>query len=291
MTTYIMFSQMEIVTKIAPIALALIMLGLGTSLTLEEFKRVVKQPKDFIVGFICQLVLLPIIAFALIKIMNTPIELALGVMIIAAAPGGVTSNILTKFAKGDVALSVSLTAVISLISVASVPFIVFKSAEILQVSYIEKNISMLGISLKMFFVVTLPVIVGMLIRKYATSFISDKTQIIQRLSVLLFIIVFLAIWVEEWKNIYSFLVRAGSITLTLNIVMMLVGYYVAKLFITGSPQRKCISLECGLQNGTLAVFVGTQLFDEMVYLVPAAAYALFMFVTAILFVFIVRKNP
>ena len=291
MTTYIMFSQMEIVTKIAPIALALIMLGLGTSLTLEEFKRVVKQPKDFIVGFICQLVLLPIIAFALIKIMNTPIELALGVMIIAAAPGGVTSNILTKFAKGDVALSVSLTAVISLISVVSVPFIVFKSAEILQVSYIEKNISMLGISLKMFFVVTLPVIVGMLIRKYATSFISDKTQIIQRLSVLLFIIVFLAIWVEEWKNIYSFLVRAGSITLTLNIVMMLVGYYVAKLFITGSPQRKCISLECGLQNGTLAVFVGTQLFDEMVYLVPAAAYALFMFVTAILFVFIVRKNP
>jgi BASS family bile acid:Na+ symporter len=291
MTTYIMFSQMEIVTKIAPIALALIMLGLGTSLTLEEFKRVVKQPKDFIVGFICQLVLLPIIAFALIKIMNTPIELALGVMIIAAAPGGVTSNILTKFAKGDVALSVSLTAVISLISVVSVPFIVFKSAEILQVSYIEKNISMLGISLKMFFVVTLPVIVGMLIRKYATSFISSKTQMIQRLSVLLFIIVFLAIWVEEWKNIYSFLVRAGSITLTLNIVMMLVGYYVAKLFITGSPQRKCISLECGLQNGTLAVFVGTQLFDEMVYLVPAAAYALFMFVTAILFVFIVRKNP
>jgi len=286
-----MFSQMEIVTKIAPIALALIMLGLGTSLTLEEFKRVVKQPKDFIVGFICQLVLLPIIAFALIKIMNTPIELALGVMIIAAAPGGVTSNILTKFAKGDVALSVSLTAVISLISVVSVPFIVFKSAEILQVSYIEKNISMLGISLKMFFVVTLPVIVGMLIRKYATSFISSKTQMIQRLSVLLFIIVFLAIWVEEWKNIYSFLVRAGSITLTLNIVMMLVGYYVAKLFITGSPQRKCISLECGLQNGTLAVFVGTQLFDEMVYLVPAAAYALFMFVTAILFVFIVRKNP
>jgi BASS family bile acid:Na+ symporter len=291
MTTYIMFSQMEIVTKIAPIALALIMLGLGTSLTLEEFKRVVKQPKDFIVGFICQLVLLPIIAFALIKIMNTPIELALGVMIIAAAPGGVTSNILTKFAKGDVALSVSLTAVISLISVVSVPFIVFKSAEILQVSYIEKNISMLGISLKMFFVVTLPIIVGMLIRNYATSFISSKTQMIQRLSVLLFIIVFLAIWVEEWKNIYSFLVRAGSITLTLNIVMMLVGYYVAKLFITGSPQRKCISLECGLQNGTLAVFVGTQLFDEMVYLVPAAAYALFMFVTAILFVFIVRKNP
>jgi len=267
------------------------MFGLGLGLTVGDFTRVIKNIKDFVVGFLCQVVLLPIIAFILIRIIPLPLEIALGVMVIAAAPGGVTSNILTKFAKGDVALSVSLTAVISLISVVSVPFIVFKSAEILQVSYIEKNISMLGISLKMFFVVTLPIIVGMLIRNYATSFISSKTQMIQRLSVLLFIIVFLAIWVEEWKNIYSFLVRAGSITLTLNIVMMLVGYYVAKLFITGSPQRKCISLECGLQNGTLAVFVGTQLFDEMVYLVPAAAYALFMFVTAILFVFIVRKNP
>tara|TARA_B110001454_G_scaffold188503_1_gene186546 strand:- start:219 stop:1067 length:849 start_codon:yes stop_codon:yes gene_type:complete len=280
---------MEIVTKIAPLALALIMLGLGTSLTLEEFKRVAKQPKDFIVGFICQMILLPIIAFALIKIFHTPIELALGVMIIAASPGGVTSNILTKFANGDVALSVSLTAIISLISVVSVPFIVFTSAEILQVSFIDKEISMLGISLKMFFVVTLPVIVGMLIRKYSISFILANTKMIQRLSIFLFVIVFVAIWVEEWDNIYSFLVRAGSITFTLNIVMMLVGYYIAKLFITGVPQRKCISLECGLQNGTLAVFVSTQLFDEMVYLVPSAAYALFMFVTAIVFVFIVRK--
>ena len=281
---------MEIVTKIAPLALALIMLGLGTTLTLKEFKRVVKQPKDFIVGFICQMILLPIIAFALIKIFNTPIELALGVMIIAASPGGVTSNILTRFANGDVALSVSLTAIISLISIVSVPFIVFTSAEILQVSFIDKKISMLGISLKMFFVITLPIIVGMLIRKYATSFILVKTKLIQRLSIFLFVIVFMAIWVEEWDNIYSFLVRAGSVTFTLNLVMMLVGYYVAKLFITGAPQRKCISLECGLQNGTLAVFVSTQLFDEIVYLVPSAAYALFMFVTAIVFVFIVRKN-
>ena len=280
---------MEIVTKIAPLALALIMLGLGTSLTLEEFKRVAKQPKDFIVGFICQMILLPIIAFALIKIFHTPIELALGVMIIAASPGGVTSNILTKFANGDVALSVSLTAIISLISVVSVPFIVFTSAEILQVSFIDKEISMLGISLKMFFVVTLPVIVGMLIRKYSISFILANTKMIQRLSIFLFVIVFAAIWVEEWDNIYSFIVRAGSIAFTLNTVMMLVGYYIAKLFITGVPQRKCISLECGLQNGTLAVFVSTQLFDEMVYLVPSASYALFMFVTAIVFVFIVRK--
>jgi len=280
---------MEIVTKIAPIALALIMLGLGLGLTIRDFTRVITQPRDFLIGFVCQLILLPIIAFILIKIFNTPIELALGVMIIAAAPGGVTSNILTKFAKGDVALSISLTAIISLISIFSVPFIVFKSADFLQVSYITKDISMLGISLKMFLVVTLPVLIGILIRKFATDFIISKTKIIQKISIILFVIVFLAIWIEEWDRIVSFLVRAGSITLTLNIIMMVVGYYVAKFLASGTEQRKCISLECGLQNGTLAVFVSTQLFDEIVYLVPTAAYALIMFITSLIFVYFVRK--
>ena len=280
---------MEIVTKIAPICLALIMLGLGMGLTSQDFTRVIKKPKDFIVGLICQMILLPIIAFLLIKIFNTPIELALGVMIIAAAPGGVTSNVLTKFANGDVALSISLTAIISLISIITVPFIVFTSAELLEISYVIKDISMIGISLKMVFVVTIPVILGMLIKKFAPNFISTKTLFIQRLSIILFIIVFLAIWIEEWDNIMSFIIRAGTITLTLNLVMMLVGYYIAKFFVSGIAQRKCITLECGLQNGTLAVFVSTQIFDNIVYMVPTAAYALVMFVTSIIFVFIVRK--
>ena len=281
---------MEIVTKIAPICLALIMLGLGMGLTTQDFTRVIKQPKDFFIGFICQMILLPIIAFILIKLLNTPTELALGVMIIAAAPGGVTSNVLTKFAKGDVALSVSLTAIISLITIISVPFIVFKSADLLQVSNVVNDISMTGISLKMFFVVTLPVIIGMLIRKLASNFIQSKTLIIQRISIILFIIVFAAIWIEEWDNIVSFITRAGTIALTLNIVMMFIGYYVAKIFASGVEQRRCISLECGLQNGTLAVFVSTQIFDELVYMVPTAAYALIMFVTSLVFVFIVRRN-
>ncbi len=280
---------MEVVTKIAPIALALIMLALGLGLTGQDFLRVVKQPKDFIVGLICQLILLPIIAFILIKIFNTPLELALGVMIIAAAPGGVTSNILTKFANGDVALSVSLTAIISLISIISVPFVVFKSADLLQATYISKDISMIGISMKMFSVVTLPVLLGMLIRKFATNFITSKTQLIQRISVILFAIVFVAIWVEEWKNIMSYIVQAGVITLILNIVMMTVGYYVAKFLASGTAQRKCISLECGLQNGTLAIFVASQLFDDIAFLIPTAAYALIMFLTSLFFIFVVRK--
>jgi len=280
---------MEIVTKIAPIALALIMLGLGLGLTVQDFLRILKQPKDFFIGFVCQLIVLPIIAFLLIKILNTPLELALGVMIIAAAPGGVTSNVLTKFANGDVALSVSLTAVISLISIFTVPFIVFKSAELLNVSYISNNISMLSISLKMFLVVTLPVMIGMLIRKFATDFISNNTRNIQRISILLFALVFIAIWIEEWDKIVSFITRAGLIALILNVVMMTVGFYVAKVFASGMDQRKCISLECGLQNGTLAVFVSTQIFDNIVYMVPTAAYALIMFVTSIIFVLLVKN--
>ena len=280
---------MEVVTKIAPLALALIMLALGLGLTGQDFLRVAKQPKDFLVGLICQLILLPIIAFLLLKIFNLPLEIALGVMIIAAAPGGVTSNVLTKFANGDVALSISLTAIISLISIISVPFIVFKSAELLEVTEISKEISMIGISMKMFLVVTLPVIIGMLIRKFATNFVISKSQLIERISVFLFVIVFAAIWVEEWENIMGYIKQAGLITLVLNIVMMFIGYYVAKFLASGVSQRKSISLECGLQNGTLAVFVASQLFAEITYLIPTATYAIVMFLTSIIYVFIVRK--
>jgi len=281
---------MEIVTKIAPIALALIMFGLGISLTIQDFLRVIKTPKDFIVGFVCQMILLPIIAFALIKLLNTPIELALGVMLIASAPGGVTSNVLTKFANGDVALSISLTAIISLISIISVPFVIFLSIDLLNIDYVSKEISMLAISLKMFFVVTIPVIIGMITRRYAQNFVTKNILLIQRLSITLFVLVFIAIYIEEWDNIVSFILRAGIIALILNVVMMVVGFCIAKFFATGVAQQRCISLECGLQNGTLAVFVGTQLFDEMVYIVPTAAYSLIMMLTSIIFLFIVKKN-
>jgi BASS family bile acid:Na+ symporter len=217
-----------------------------------------------------------------------PIEIAMGVMIIAAAPGGVTSNVLTKFANGDVALSVSLTAVVSLLAIFIVPLIVFNSANFIGVE-ITKEISMKSIAVKMFFVVTVPVLFGMIVRSLMTDFIISKTLIIQRLSIILFLIVFISIWVEEWDRIVSFIARAGLVTGILNLVMIFVGYYVAKMFASGVPQRRCISLECGLQNGTLAVVVATQLFDEMVFMVPTAAYALIMFVTSIFFVLIVRK--
>ena len=279
---------MEIAKTIAPVCLAIIMFGLGLGLTVSDFTRLIKIPRDFIVGFFGQVILLPIVAFILIQIISLPPEIALGTMIIAAAPGGVMSNILTKFANGDVALSVSLTAVVSLISVITVPLIVYNSAGFLGIE-IVKEISMLNIALKMFVAVTVPVIFGMIVRALMTDFIVSKTLLVQRLSLILFLIIFTAIWVEEWDKITSFIQRAGLIALILNLTMIFLGYYLAKYLTSGVEQRKCISLECGLQNGTLALFVTTQLFDDVVFAVPTAAYALIMFTTATIFVLIVRK--
>ena len=281
---------MEIVTKIAPIALALIMLGLGLGLTTRDFLRVINNPKDFSVGIICQLILLPIVAYILVLILQLPVEIALGLMIIAAAPGGVTSNVLTKFANGDVALSISLTAVVSLISIISVPFIVLTSANLLEIKDISTDITMTGIALKMALVVTIPVIIGMIIRKFANNFISSNLNIINKITGILFIIVFAAIWIEERENIFNYLVQAGLAVLILNVIMMILAFYIAKSFATGISQRKCISLECGLQNGTLAVFVATQIFNDVVYMVPTAAYALIMYITGFIFIYILRNN-
>ena len=281
---------MEIVTKIAPIALALIMLGLGLGLSTRDFLRVINNPKDFTVGIICQLILLPIVAYILLLILRLPVELALGLMIIAAAPGGVTSNVLTKFANGDVALSISLTAIGSLISIFSVPFIVFTSAKLLGVTDLSSDITMTGIALKMALVVTVPVILGMIIRTFAENFISSNINIVNRITGILFIVVFAAIWIEERENIISYLGQAGLAVLILNIVMMTLAFYIAKGFATGIPQRKCISLECGLQNGTLAVFVATQIFNDVAYMVPTAAYALVMYITGFIFIYILKNS-
>ena len=174
-------------------SLAFIMFSLGLSLKPQDFGVAFHQPKALIAGAISQLLMLPLIAFVLLRIFDLQGDFALGIMILSCCPGGITSSIVTKLSRGDVALSISLTAIISLISIISVPFIVFKSAELLEVTEFSKEISMIGISMKMFLVVTLPVLIGMLIRKFATNFVMSKSQLIERISVLLFVIVFAAI--------------------------------------------------------------------------------------------------
>jgi BASS family bile acid:Na+ symporter len=280
---------MEIVTTIAPFCLVLIMLGLGLGLSLKDFTRVLRTPKDFFIGFFSQLLILPIVALGIALILDLSAPIAVGLMIIAAAPGGVTSNVLTKFADGDVALSISLTAIVSLISIISVPFVVINSAEFLGV-VVSKDISMTGIALKMALVVTVPVIIGMIIRGFAENFISSKINIINKLTGWLFIIVFAAIWIEEKDNVLNYLAQAGLAVLILNVTMMLIAYFIAKKFVSGVAQQKCIALECGLQNGTLAVFVATLMFDDIAYVIPTAAYALTMYITGFIFIYILKKS-
>ena len=281
---------MGIITDIfLPLALAFIMFALGLGLTGADFLRVLKQPKDFLVGAISQIILLPIIAFILIKIWPISPELAIGVMIIAAAPGGVTSNILTSFAKGDVALSVSLTAIISLLSVITVPFIIITSLNLLDLNNVSQKISLTNMALSMFLIVTLPVILGMIIKKILSNFVLSFEPIAKKISIFLFVLVLIGAILAERNNVIAYFAQAGLITLVLNVVMMIVAFYVAQLLGSGVAQKKCIAIECGLQNGTLAIFVATTLFGGGVYLIPAATYSLIMFATSLIFVFIIKK--
>lgn len=281
---------MGIVTDIfLPLALAFIMFALGLGLTGADFLRVLKQPKDFIVGSISQIILLPVIAFILVKIWSLSPELAIGVMIISAAPGGVTSNILTSFAKGDVALSISLTAIISLLSVITIPFVVVTSLNLLDAENLFKDISLISMALNMFLIVTAPVIIGMLFRKLANNVATRFESIAKRISAILFVLVLIGAILAERENVVSYFVQAGLITLVLNVMMMVIAFYLAQLLGTGIAQKKCIAIECGLQNGTLAIFVATSLFGGGLYVIPAATYSLIMFVTSLIFVFFVKK--
>ena len=273
-----------------PLALAFIMFALGLGLTGNDFLRVVKQPRDFFVGAFSQIILLPIIAFILVKIWPIAPELAIGVMIIAAAPGGVTSNLLTSFAKGDVALSISLTAIISLLSVITIPFIVLTAVGLLADSSITQDISLIGMARDMFLIVTVPVILGLLFRRFASGIASTFEPIAKKISTVLFVLVLLGAIAAERENVVSYFAQAGLITLVLNVVMMVVAYLVAQSLASGIKQKKCITIECGLQNGTLAIFVATSIFGGGMYVIPAATYSLIMFVTSLIFVFLVRKT-
>ena len=282
---------MNIVTDLfLPLALAFIMFSLGLGLTGVDFLRVIKQPKDFFVGAVSQIILLPVVALVLVKIWPISPELAIGVMIIAAAPGGVTSNILTSFAKGDVALSISLTAIISLLSVITVPFILIGSLNLLGSESIVRDISLVSMAMSMFLIVTVPVVIGMIFRKFSENIAIKFESITKKISVVLFIIVLLGAILAEKDNIVSYFVDAGFITLVLNILMMIIAFYIAQLLGTGTAQKKCIAIECGLQNGTLAIFVGTTLFGGGAFIIPAATYSLIMFATSLVFVFFVRKT-
>ena len=281
---------MGVVTEIVlPLALAFIMFALGLGLTFDDFARVARQPRDFVIGAILQIVLLPVVAFALVSVWSLSPELALGVMIIAAAPGGVTSNILTAFARGDVALSISLTAVISLLSVVTIPLVVVFSYTQL-IGGEAGDVSVTATAVSVFVIVTVPVLIGLAVRRFAEGFAIRFDPIARQVSAVLFLIVLAGAIFQERANIVTYFAEAGLITLVLNLVMMGLAYFIARIFASGARQRITISIECGLQNGTLAIAVATLLFGGGQAVVPAATYSLIMFGTALVFIVFLRRT-
>ncbi len=277
---------MGIITDIIlPLALAFIMFSLGLGLTQNDFLRIVKKPKEFLLGLLSQVIILPIVGLILVLLIPMPMEIAIGVMIIAAAPGGVTSNVLTSFAKGDVALSISLTAVISILSVVSIPIVLSLSLSLLDKGNIS-DISLFDIALKMFLIVTIPVVVGVIFNNLLKSF----QKIAKNISTILFFLVLLGAILAERENIVSYFAQAGLVTLILNIIMMVIAYYLSKFFISNISQQRAITIECGLQNGTLAIVVANVFFDGGIYLIPAATYSLIMYLTALPYIYFLRRN-
>ena len=275
---------------ILPLALAFIMFTLGLGLSISDFSNVFKKPKNFLVGLVSQLIFLPIVGLVLVIIWPLPIEIAIGVMLIAAAPGGVTSNILTFFAKGDVALSVSLTAVMSLLSAVSVPIVLAISIGLIGDSILPESISLTGIALSMFLIVTLPVLLGMGVRSFLNSLTLKIEKSARFISTLLFVLVLLGAILAERENVVSYFAQTGLVVLTLNILMMLIAFYWSGFFGTGISQKKAIAIECGLQNGTLAIFVGTTVFGGGLYIIPAATYSLIMYLTSLIFIYFIKNR-
>jgi len=275
---------------ILPLALAFIMFTLGLGLSISDFSNVFKKPKNFLIGLISQLIFLPIVGLILVIVWPLPIEIAIGVMLIAAAPGGVTSNILTFFARGDVALSVSLTAVMSLLSAVSVPIVLAISIGLIGDSSLPESISLNGIALSMFLIVTLPVLLGMGVRSFLNSLTLKIEKSARFISTLLFVLVLLGAILAERENVVSYFAQTGLVVLALNILMMIIAFYWSGFFGTGISQKKAIAIECGLQNGTLAIFVGTSVFGGGLYIIPAATYSLVMYLTSLIFIYFIKNR-
>ncbi|MXW40195.1 MAG: bile acid:sodium symporter family protein [Synechococcus sp. SB0668_bin_15] len=266
-----------------PVALAFIMFSLGLGLTIDDFFRVARQPRDVLVGLFSQVVLLPIVGFALASTWPLAPELALGVMLIAAVPGGVTSNVLTAFAGGDVALSISLTAVTSVVSVVTVPLIVALSHHRFMGGDSLGDFSVASTALQVFAIVTLPVMLGVLTHRLAEPAARRLRPKARTLSMVLFVLVLVGAVVGARDTIVPYFAQAGLVTLVLNVVMMVVAWTVARGLASGPKQRIAVTIECGLQNGTMAIAVGVLLFGGGLTVVPAATYSLTMFATALLY--------
>ena len=278
---------MGIITDvILPLSLAFIMFSLGLGLSLNDFTRVFFKPRDFLIGLFFQIIVLPIVAIIIVLFWPLTPELAIGVMILAAAPGGVTSNVLTSYAKGNIALSISLTAINSILCVITVPIILIISLSILGYGSLNEGQSLFSVAIQMFLIVTVPVILGVLLSSLLASF----EKISKNISIVLFALVLLGAIISQRENVVSYFAQAGLVMLILNIIMMIIVYYLSKLFKANKETFRCWLMEVSLQNGTLAIVVANTFFASTVYLIPAAIYSLIMYATALPLIYFLRRN-
>ena len=278
---------MGIVTDvILPLSLAFIMFSLGLGLSLSDFTRVFFKPRDFLIGLFFQIIILPIVALLIVMFWPLSPELAIGVMILAAAPGGVTSNVLTSFAKGNIALSISLTAINSILCVITVPLILMISLSVLDMGSINEGQSLFSVASQMFLIVTIPVIVGVLLSGVLSSF----EKIAKNISIILFVLVLIGAILSQRENVITYFAQAGLVMLFLNIIMMIIVYLLSKTFKSSKETFRCWLMEVGLQNGTLAIVVANTFFASTVYLIPAAIYSLIMYATALPLIYFLRRN-
>ena len=271
---------------ILPLSLAFIMFSLGLGLNLSDFTRVFFKPRDFLIGLFFQIIILPIVALLIVMFWPLSPELAIGVMILAAAPGGVTSNVLTSFAKGNIALSISLTAINSILCVITVPLILMISLSVLDMGSINEGQSLFSVASQMFLIVTIPVIVGVLLSGVLSSF----EKIAKNISIILFVLVLIGAILSQRENVITYFAQAGLVMLFLNIIMMIIVYLLSNTFKSSKETFRCWLMEVGLQNGTLAIVVANTFFASTVYLIPAAIYSLIMYATALPLIYFLRRN-
>jgi BASS family bile acid:Na+ symporter len=275
----------SISTLILALSLVIIMLGMGLSLTIADFKRVFYTPKAMLVGLTSQLVLLPLIGFLLISIFTLKSEIAIGVIILAACPGGPTSNLISHLAKGDTALSVSLTAISSFITLLTIPFIINLGLKTVLGQETSIQLNTLQTVLQVFVIVILPVTIGMWIRAKKMSFAKRMEGPVRTASAIVFVLVLVGVIIKERANMVDYIQQAGYVTLVLNVLTMMVGFLLARVFRLSFKEGISISIESGIQNGTLAITIATVLLANTSYAVAAAVYSLIMFVTGALIIF------
>lgn len=275
-----------------PLALSIIMLGMGLSLTPNDFKRIFIQPKAAILGLISQIIMLPVVGFLLAQLFPLSPELAVGVVILAACPGGPTSNMVTYLVNGNVALSITLTAVSSVITVFTIPFIVNHAMQSFMEETVALQLPFLSTVLQIAAITLVPVTLGMLLHHYAPRFAARVEHGVKWLSLFFLSLIIVAVLAKERSNVAEFFLQVGWVTLTLNVVTMSLGFAIATLTRLGTQNTKAITVEVGIQNGTLAIAIASAptFLNTPSMAIPAAIYSLIMFVTCAVFASLTNRQ-